>query len=95
MKAARVTSSQSIIRGFAKFHRGNFYDQCQLFVSAVEVHGALGDTTFVNTLEKYMLFAISQKEKWENSEEVVMLTEVYTTILKVRYLNSSWLTSNE
>lgn len=32
-----------------------------------------------------MLFAINQKHKWNNSEDIVALTHVYSAMFKVRY----------
>jgi hypothetical protein len=85
-KEAKLASLQSIAFGFSIYDTNNFYDQCQLYLSVVNIYGQLGDLSILSHVEKYILFAISQKHSWDNSEDVLMLSYIYASIFKVRYL---------
>ncbi|KAJ8669599.1 hypothetical protein QAD02_000858 [Eretmocerus hayati] len=83
---AKLTSLQSIRFGFSSYDASCFYDQCRLYISAVDIYSQLGELKFLNHTEKYILFAIHQKRDWNNIEDIVALAHVYSSIFKVSLL---------
>ncbi|XP_031780174.1 adenylate cyclase type 10-like isoform X2 [Nasonia vitripennis] len=85
-KPAKLAALQSILFGFSSYDSSSFYDQCQLYLSIVEIYGKLGDLQFLSHVEKYMLFAINHNHKWNHCEDIAMLGHVYFSMFKVSLL---------
>ncbi|OXU27559.1 hypothetical protein TSAR_016895 [Trichomalopsis sarcophagae] len=85
-KPAKLAALQSILFGFSSYDSSSFYDQCQLYLSIVEIYGKLGDLQFLSHVEKYALFAVNHNHKWNHCEDIVMLGHVYFSVFKVSLL---------